>query len=214
MNTNSLAKQYDTLTAWERLPLILAALNRGDDAEEERLTSSAPTRPAAVPHYYGLWEGLTLLSVAHHTLQLDRVCRLFSATGLLMAGKIKRDEPLRMLAFQLVTDADAWRLFSAELHLDPDAILRHLPGCDLVRDLEEAARRFAFSPEEALAYMRSQDENAEAAAGKTPAAPREHMDTAADNAGVLDRTCGAVSVGWTGRGALAQLRQTPADFDD
>jgi hypothetical protein len=181
MNLNGLTRHYDQLTAWERLPLILAALNRGDAAEEERLTGSAPTRPAKVPHYYSLWEGLTLLTVAHQMLQLERVCRLFSATALLVAGKVKGEEKLRMLAYQFIVEAEGWKLFSAELHIDPDAILRHLPGCDLVRDMEEAARKMAFSPEEALAYLRSQVEAGEAAADQAPARQREcRLDTPDD----------------------------------
>jgi hypothetical protein len=69
MNTNGLARHYDKLTAWERLPLLLAAIGRGDDAEAERLASSAPTRTAQVAHYYGLWDGLALLSVCHQMIQ-------------------------------------------------------------------------------------------------------------------------------------------------
>ena len=34
MNTNGLAKLYDRLTPKERLPLILAASARGDEAEQ------------------------------------------------------------------------------------------------------------------------------------------------------------------------------------
>jgi hypothetical protein len=184
MNTNGLARHYDQLTAWERLPLLLAALNRGDEAEADRLTRSAPTRPALVPHYYGLWEGLTLLSVVHRLQQLDLAYRLACATALLASGRAEGEEPLRhvqMHAFRFILGADAWKLFCAELHIDPEAILGHLPGCDLVRGMEEAAREVAFTPEEALAWLRRPVEAAEAAAGKAPAARREYrMDTAAD----------------------------------
>ena len=45
-----------------------------------------------------------------------------------------------MLTALLTRDADAWRLLCADMKIDPDATLRHLPGCDLVRDMEEAAR--------------------------------------------------------------------------
>jgi hypothetical protein len=184
MNTNGLTRHYDKLTAWERLPLMLAALNRGDDAEMERLAFTAPTRSAGVPHYHGLWEGLALLSVCHQMVQLERICALFAATGLLAAGKVGQDEGngrLRLLAFRFVVAADAWKLLSAELHLDPVAMLCHLPGCEAVRDTEEAARQVAFTPEEALAYLRSRPEAEEATAGGTPAAHSEHrLDTAAD----------------------------------
>jgi hypothetical protein len=41
VNTKALAKLYDRLTPSERLPLILAARERGDDAEAERLADAA-----------------------------------------------------------------------------------------------------------------------------------------------------------------------------
>src|SRR5215471_19354314 len=116
-SASGLARHYGTLTAWERLPLLLAALNRGDDAEAESLASSAPTRPALVPHYYGLWEGLALLSVVHQMMQLDRACRLACGAGLLAGHQVIGEEPLRrlrMLAFEFVVDDDAWKLLSAE----------------------------------------------------------------------------------------------------
>jgi hypothetical protein len=45
----------------------------------------------------------------------------------------------------------------------------------------EAARRIAFSPEEALAYLRCNPEGEEAPAGRAPAAGREcRIETAAE----------------------------------
>jgi hypothetical protein len=46
-------------------------------------------------------------------------------------------------ALRFVVDADAWKLFCADLQIAPDAILRHLPGCNLVRGMEAVARRIA-----------------------------------------------------------------------
>jgi hypothetical protein len=42
VNTKGLARLYDRLTPWARLPLLLAALHRGDDAEAQHLAVSAP----------------------------------------------------------------------------------------------------------------------------------------------------------------------------
>jgi hypothetical protein len=196
MNLTGLTRHYDLLTAWERLPLILAALNRDDAAEEKRLSDSAPTKTAGVPHHFGLWAGLTDLAVAHQMQQLERVGYLLGG-GLFLAiakgkatakGKTidEEEEPaprVRLLAFRLVVAADAWKLLCDELQVAPDAILRHMPGGKLVRDMEEAARKMAFSPEEALAYLRAQEEADEAAAGKAPSARRVYrFDTAADEA--------------------------------
>jgi hypothetical protein len=146
MNTHGLTRHYDKLTAWERLPPLLAALNRGDDAEAERLARSAPTRPAGVPHYYGLWEGLALLRVVYQMQQLERLCAIVAAAGLMASGETAEGESrLKWLlpALRFVVDADAWKLFCAELQIDPDALLRHLPGCKLEQGMEAVARRIA-----------------------------------------------------------------------
>jgi hypothetical protein len=164
MNTNGLAKHYDKLTAWERLPLILAALNRGDEAELDRLTGSAPTRPAAVPHYFELWGGLTLLTFCHLSVQLELACLLFSASAAAAVPELEEEQALsaiRMIAFRFARAAEAWQLLSADLGMAPEAILGHLPGRDLVRRAEEASRRIAFTAPEALAYLRRHDEAAE-----------------------------------------------------
>jgi hypothetical protein len=41
MNTNGIAKHYAQLTPEERFRLIMAASDRGDEAETERLTNAA-----------------------------------------------------------------------------------------------------------------------------------------------------------------------------
>src|SRR5262249_9417828 len=53
----------------------------------------------------------------------------------------------------------------------PRGVAGYLPGCERVRDMEEAARRIAFSPEEALAYLRSSSEDAARALDEAAARP-------------------------------------------
>lgn len=51
MNANALARQYDKLTPRERFSLALAAAERNDEAELDRLLHSAPrTRYSAYHH--------------------------------------------------------------------------------------------------------------------------------------------------------------------
>src|SRR5262249_51908106 len=73
MNTKSLTKHYATLTPWERVPLILAALARKDDLEGDRLSRSAPRVPFEVANFYGLKEGLASLAGRYLMNQLDLV---------------------------------------------------------------------------------------------------------------------------------------------
>jgi hypothetical protein len=182
VNKNGLALHYDTLTAWERYPLLQAAIKRGDHAEAERLASSAPTRLARVPHYYGLWEGLLLLTVIHLAQQLERVCALYSAAALGGSGQIEEGEAnqrIRLLARHFVVAADAWKLFCADLHLDPDWIICHLPGFDLVRSTKEAAMKIA----------------AETANGPAPGV-EQGIESAADQARKMREFLAERAAGW------------------
>jgi hypothetical protein len=51
MNLNTLAKNYDKLTAEERFTLIVNAGDRCDDAEQKRLLSSAPRITLSMSHH-------------------------------------------------------------------------------------------------------------------------------------------------------------------
>jgi hypothetical protein len=75
MNINHLARYYQTLTPWERLPLIMAASGRGDSTEEQRLISSAARKAVRVPDYWGLSEGLDDLAKLYLLEQLDLATR-------------------------------------------------------------------------------------------------------------------------------------------
>jgi hypothetical protein len=165
MNTNGLAKLYGQLTARERLPLIVAATARGDEADRARLVASGPTSLFRVPDYYGLAEGLRSLAVLHVARMLDLAARYWHASGLLAqeadfrgrAGKAERARRLgaaRMLAHLLVVNAEAWRHFCSEMQLDGDLLLKHLLGHETLTRAEEVARLMAFTPEEATAWAR------------------------------------------------------------
>jgi hypothetical protein len=72
MNTTNLVRQYDALTPWEKLPLIVAAAGRGGEVEETRLANSAPRLNLQIANCWGLVEGLDLLARHYHHVQLDR----------------------------------------------------------------------------------------------------------------------------------------------
>jgi hypothetical protein len=52
MNTNTIAKNYDTLTPEERFRLILAASGRGDDAERDRLARTGRAITLTMQNHY------------------------------------------------------------------------------------------------------------------------------------------------------------------
>ena len=166
MNAKALAKMYDLLTPFERLPLIIAATERGDDAEADRLARSAPRIHVALPDYYGLGDGLLLLSLFHMIGQLELGLLYWQVSGLAAQWEEfivdKEDEAraermrgcTRFVAYRFCVEADAWKRLCGELKIDPEALLRDLPCYGTLRRTEEAARLLAWTPEEATDQLR------------------------------------------------------------
>jgi hypothetical protein len=166
MNTKALAKLYDRLTPWERLPLILAAVDRGDDAEAQRLARSAPRVQLSLPDYHGLSEGLMLQTFFHVIGQLERGLLYWQLSGTAAdweefpVGQDDKDfaERLwgvaRLTAYRLSVEADGWARLCAELHVDGEALLRDLPCYDTLRRTEQAARLVACTAAEAAGCLR------------------------------------------------------------
>jgi hypothetical protein len=167
MNLNGLARNYHWLTPRERLSLIIAAADRGDDAEADRLARSASMVLHKLKDYHGLAEGLTRMALFHIIEQLQLVVMLA-----VFWGKSRRpdetsnrqeggDEEIPWLslaqgaAYTLVVEADAWKVICDELRIEPEAQLRDLPGYDLVKPHVEAARGIAFTQEQATATLRA-----------------------------------------------------------
>ena len=85
------------------------------------------------------------------------------------------------MAYRFVVRADGWKLLCTELHIDPDVLLRQLPGYESIRKMEEEARLIACTPEQAIAYLREAAERDEPAKDKAAAVRREyHLDSAED----------------------------------
>jgi hypothetical protein len=166
VNTKTLAKMYDVLTPFERLPLIIAASERGDDAEADRLARSAPRMDVRLPHYHGLGEGLLLLSLLHTIGQLELGLMYWHVSALAADWEeFEVDEKdreraermwacARMAAYRFCVQADAWKQLFGELKIDPEALLRDLPCHDTLHRMEELARLMAFTAEEATAQLR------------------------------------------------------------
>ena len=165
MNHNGLTKHYDVLTRWERVPLILAATARGDEAETERLANSAPRHGFKVADCYGLIQGLEWLASYYLLNQLDLVVHYQTAMigsteerPSLGAKKMKTDADrlwkiAQWYAYWFLVTADAWKRVCAEMMIDPEIPLRDNPGYENVKRLESVLRQSAFSAEEAADYF-------------------------------------------------------------
>ncbi len=187
MNTTRLSKHYEALTPWERVPLIQAAALRGDPAERERLARSTPTHAYRLPDYWGLSEGLQRLAKLVLLLQFDLAAPYWQ--GLALLAEVDQVFPpeeaerqadrlwacLRMLAFRWVRLTDAWQTLGVDLNLDGAALLRHLPGAATMQRFEAEARAVAFTPEEALTFLRSGGGDGDVVPGERP---EIHLETA------------------------------------
>jgi hypothetical protein len=136
MTTDRLGKFYDRLTAKERLPLLLAAEKRGDTAEQQRLSRSAPAIPWRVLDYMPSQIALNTLALIFLTEQLDSCANYWHATWWLAYPDGKPPDDWLFIretsAYRLCRNAEAWRRFCAEENFDADQLAQgNYSGCML-----------------------------------------------------------------------------------
>jgi hypothetical protein len=197
MNTTNLARHYEVLTPWERLALLVAAAGRADEVEGRRLAQSAPKVGFRLPNYWGLADGLESLAKLYLLRQLDAAALYWRVMGVLnqeplgeeTATEQQRHDRLwraiQTLAFRFVVRADGWKLLCRQLQIDPVVVLRELPGCETVCQMEGVARLIACTAEEALAWLQ------EGAAGDAEAqeeSPQERRQYRLDSAEEVARS--------------------------
>lgn len=201
VDTSNLARHYDKLTPWERLPLIVAANQRDDGAEAERLARSAPRQTMSVSDYYGLGKGVEEAVIWYLTEQLAAAAELWRGLFLCdqemaewerKARRRRGEEPpdlfapgVRLAGYAIQVFAEGWRLFCADMTLDPAALLKPFGCASIIDRAERTARVFAFDAGQALAYARTAGHGA----GPAGAAPGERQEvrlvTPADVAAAL-----------------------------
>jgi hypothetical protein len=201
MNPAALARHYDVLTPWERLPLLVAADARGDDVESDRLIHSAPQQVFQAPDYWRLLDGFEGLVKLYLLQQLDGAAFLWRLLGALEQGLLfeaprqrQREERLWQMiqweAYKLVVRADGWKLFCGELQIDATVLLQKLPGSANLAHAEHQARFLVCTAEEAVAYLRKQFEGGQSTreSDASIVAYEYRLDTAADVARAMRET--------------------------
>jgi hypothetical protein len=158
VNTNGLAKHYDILTPWERLPLILAAAARGDEQERLRLLKSAPRLPYEVQDHAGLAHAFSTLSTVHLLSVLDLVAAYFLLLGMTVAEEGETEKEFRDATFMhghlLQVRLAGWRLFCAQHQFHPEVFWRRMPGFDTVKLAEGIVGAASFTRDEACQYAK------------------------------------------------------------
>lgn len=145
MNTNGLARQYDKLSARERLALLLAAEARGDRPEFNRLMATAPRKNVSVPHHAPLFDSFLFVNKLHFMQLLETAASYFEAFGNLPRKRGKGADPLAgwpevlLLGYLFRTYLEGWRQFCAELHVDPEFMWQSWPGYRMVKAAERTS---------------------------------------------------------------------------
>jgi hypothetical protein len=158
VNSNALAKLYDRLNPRERLPLIMAASLREDEAERQRLAMSAPKACFQVPDHFGLAMAFREVS-DHQFMELLHLAALH-AEGMGLADALGDKQGTRMFDVALLfgylfkVQLAGWRQFCAELQVDPEQLWSCLPGFTTVKHAEHKTETAAFTAEGADAYLR------------------------------------------------------------
>src|SRR6185369_2866074 len=79
MNAAGLPRLYDRLSVWERIPLLIAADGRGDDAEARRLFNTSPIRTWRFSEHLLAEQALHVRAVSYIEEQLDAAANYFHA---------------------------------------------------------------------------------------------------------------------------------------
>ena len=167
MNANDLAKLYDRLKPAERLPLIMAAAERGDHAEADRLARAAPRIHVTLQDYHGLADGLFLLTLFYVIGQLDTSVAFWHALAQAIDSETPPARPkdreladrlwdlARVAGYKVSVQADAWQMLHKEMNIAPDAHLRDLPAYGSVKMTEEIGRALAWTRDDVAAHLRA-----------------------------------------------------------
>jgi hypothetical protein len=160
---------YEHLTPHERLPLMIAALSRGDEVEWGRLMYSASRDLYRVPDHYGLADALRGLVLLHIIELLDLAVLYWRISGHLEAysglfGEQGPEQPhrleatLRLVAWRYCVEVDGWARFCEELKIEAHALLKDLPVYKTLLEAEEIARGMAFTHDRLAALWGEEDE--------------------------------------------------------
>ena len=120
MNTNGLARMYDRLTVWKRVPLSIAVQARGDDTEARRLSDASPLCSLRFSEPVLPELALNMLALIYIGEQLEAAASYFFALWRLDDEQDPQPEN---------TNAEAWRRFCAELNINSDDLTagKHFP---------------------------------------------------------------------------------------
>lgn len=157
MNVTSLTKSYRHLSPEERFRLILAASERGDESEKERLVASGGRITLSVPDHSPFACAFDELSRLTFLELLEDATRYMDAFERAETTEEDCDTKKLDLAlaagYVLRTKADGWKLFCERLNVPPFLLWQDLPGHSRLHCLLGLSEKAAFTAEGFLRYI-------------------------------------------------------------
>ena len=158
MNTNKLSKQYEKLTARERLPLIMAATRRGDLVERNRLLAAAPRLTYSVPDHSPIAAALLHLVKFSFLELVDVAADYLEELAVVAHRPLDNDADkhinlLLALGYKFKVKLAGWRRFCAANHFEPQACWSRWPGWARLQRAETVTEQVPI-PDEVLARFR------------------------------------------------------------
>jgi hypothetical protein len=153
MKATGLTRHYPTLIAAERLALLVAASARGDEAEADRLLSTAPRVTYRVPHTFGRLFALHEVMTHHRMAHLDLAAYFLWTEAMSDTDDPTADRFLdvaRMFGYLLNAHVGGWARFRDWLGIDTSALESSLPGAETIRRAAELSATVAATEAEAL----------------------------------------------------------------
>jgi hypothetical protein len=123
-----LNKDYHRLTTWERIPLLIAAQDRGDEMDHQWLSRTSPLQSWHFSEHLLAEEALHVLALTYVGEQLDAAANYFFACmQMVVAQEARPQADWRLMAdvnaYFFTANTQAWRRFCAQLHIAPDALV-------------------------------------------------------------------------------------------
>lgn len=182
MKAHPLAGNYAYLTPEERFRLILAASQRGDEAERDRLVQAGSRLEfsmaghAPYAHAFGELEMLTFLDLLEEASSYIQALACIDEAGDEDEGQTdegqtdesgavesaddrgwlarKQSLDLALAAgYLLLTKADGWKQFCEEMQVPQFLLWKSLPGFNRLKRALALAEEVAFTPEEFLRWL-------------------------------------------------------------
>jgi hypothetical protein len=176
MNSTTLTRQYDKFTPEERFTLLINARARGDEAEADRIVSSAKRIHVSIPDHFGYASALHDLCLSVFIELLDQAAAYLEALQRIeaieadhgdtsgdklweVAGEgaaandgsnpslLHRDSDVLLAhGFILKTKATGWKLWCERRGLPPFGLWMQLPGFDRLKRALDLTENSPFGP--------------------------------------------------------------------